>query len=81
MRDNGNGPDHVIEYIRTHKRHKRHGYHQFNQCLSKSLLLSLMKILVAPEVNKGLDRVSEHLYMYLHRPMRSQQLGTTRSCE
>ena len=60
MRDNCNGPDRVIEYILTHKRHKRHRYHQFNQQLSKSLLLNLMKILVAPEDNKGLDRVSEH---------------------
>ena len=32
-----------------------------------------MKILVAPEDNKGLDRVSEHLYLYHHLPMRSQQ--------
>ena len=37
MRENGNGPNRVIEYILTHKRHK------FNQWLSKILLLNLMK--------------------------------------
>ena len=62
---------HVIKYILTHKCHKRHRYHQFNRWLSESPLLNLVKILVAPEDNKGLDRVIEHLYMYLHLPMRS----------
>ena len=73
MRDNCNGPDRVIEYIFTRKRHKRYGYHQFDQRLFRSLLLNLMKVLVAPEDNKGPDRVSAHLYMYVHLPMRSQQ--------
>ena len=36
--DNGNGPDHLIEYILAHKRHKRHRY------LSRSLLLYRMRI-------------------------------------
>ena len=66
--DNGNGPDRVIECILTHKRHKRHWNHQYSQWSSKSLLLSLMKILVAPE-DKGLDRVSEHLYMHIHQAL------------
>ena len=68
-----NGPDRVIEYIITYKHLKRHWYHKFNQWFSKSLLLNPMRILVAPEDNKGPDRVSEHLFMHLHLPMRSQQ--------
>ena len=73
MGENGNGPDRSIEYILTHERHKRQRYHQSNQWLSKTLLLNLMRVLVAPEDNKGLDRVSEHQYMYLHLPMKCQQ--------
>ena len=61
------------EYIFTHKASQTPPVHQFDQWLSKSLLLNLMNILAAPEDNKGPDRVTEHLYMYLHLPMRSQQ--------
>ena len=61
------------------QRHKRHRYHQFNQWLSKSLILKLIRMLTDWEVNEGLDRVSEHSHMHLHVPMRSDHLGTTKS--
>ena len=79
MGDNDNGPDRVIVYIHTNKRHKRHGYHQYKQWLSKSCLQYLMKILGAVEDDKDPDREEEHLCMYRHIPLMSQQLRNHRS--
>ena len=61
MGDNGNGPDRVIENIlATSTTDSTHGF-------PGALFQNLMRILVAPEDNKSLDRVSEHLYMYQWR--------------
>ena len=79
MGDNDNGPDRVIVYIHTHKHHQRHGYHQHNQWLSKSRLQYLMRTLVAPEDDKDPHGEKEHLYMYRHIPLMSQQLWNNKS--
>ena len=83
-RDNGNGPDRVIEYILTHKCHR---YHKCNLWLLQNLTMHQMKTWqlwiphhhqldhhhqlnreVAPEETKDPDRVSEYLHIHLRMP-------------
>ena len=67
--DNGNGPDRVIEYIATHKTPQTPRVPQIQPMVMQEPVTVPDEILVAPEDNKGPDRVSEHLHMYLHVPM------------
>ena len=88
-RDNGNGPDRVIEYTLTYKCHR---YRKFNLWLLHNLMMYQMRTLqlwiphhyqldhhhqlnreVTPEETKDLDRVREYLHIHPRMPASSHR--------